>query len=164
MELTSYNHSYGQNAHHLVFVPKYRHKIFANKQVKLACEVFMNEAPKRYKFKIHALKVEVDHVHLFVECHPTIGPSKVAQLVKGYTSRLLFLEFPWLRSKLFRKGAFWTAGLFFRSVGDITSETIEHYIKNAQGQHKPNKQQLIRMIYAKRKAKSQKSLNQFLAA
>jgi putative transposase len=164
MELTSYNHSYGQNAQHLVFVPKYRHKIFANEQVKLACEVFMSEASKRYRFKIHALKVKIDHVHLFAEFHPTIAPSKSAQLVKGFTSRLLFLEFPWLRNRLFRKGAFWTAGLFFRSVGNVTAETIEHYIKKAQGQHKPNHQQLIRMIYAKRKAKSQKCLNHFFAA
>ena len=163
MELTSYNHSYGQNAQHLVFVPKYRHKIFANKQVKLACEVFMYEASKRYGFKIHALKVEIDHVHLFAEFHPTIGPSKAAQLVKGFTSRLLFLEFPWLRYKLFRKGAFWTAGLFFRSVGNVTADTINHYIKNAQCKHKPNRQQLIRLIYAKRKAKSQKRIDQFFA-
>jgi putative transposase len=164
MELTSYNHSYGQNAQHLVFVPKYRHNIFANEQVKLACEVFMYEASKRYKFKIHALKVEHDHMHLFAEFHPTISPSKAAQLIKGYTSRLLFLQFPWLRNTLFRKGSFWSSGLFFRSVGNVTAETIEHYIKNAQGKHKPNKQQLIRMVYARRKAKLQKRLDQFFAA
>ncbi|MBN4049087.1 IS200/IS605 family transposase [archaeon AH-315-M20] len=133
MELASYNHSYGQNAKHLVFVPKYTHKIFTNKQVKLACEVFMHEASKRYGFKVHILKVEYDPVHLFAELHPTIGPSKAAQLIKGYTSRLLFLEFPWLRNRLFRKGAFWSAGLFFRSVGNVTAETIEHYIEHAQG-------------------------------
>ena len=93
MKLTSYNHSYGQNAQHLVFVPKYRHKIFANEQVKLACEVFIHEASKRYKFKIYALKVELDHVHLFADFHPIVGPSKAAQLIKGFTSRLLLYDF-----------------------------------------------------------------------
>jgi putative transposase len=144
-------------------VPKYRHKIFANEQVRLACEVFIHEASKRYKFKIHALKLEIDHVHLFVESHPTISPSKAAQLVKGYTSRLLFLEFPWLRQSLFRKCAFWSAGLFFRSVGNVTADTIEHYIEHAQGVHKPNKQQLIRMIYARHKSRQQKRLDNFFA-
>jgi len=73
-----------------------------------------------------------DHVHLFVEVPPTRSVSKTLQLFKGISSYKLFRQHPWLR-KHFTKGYFWSPGKFFRSVGNVTAETIQHYISQSQG-------------------------------
>jgi len=73
-----------------------------------------------------------DHVHLFVEVPSTISVSKALQLFKGISSYKLFRQHPWLRNH-FRKGHFWSPGKFFRSVGNVTAETIQHYISQSQG-------------------------------
>ena len=70
-------------------------------------------------------------VHLFVEVPPTMSVSKALQLFKGISSYKLFRQHPWLR-KHFRKGHFWSPGKFFRSVGNVTAETIQHYIAESQ--------------------------------
>jgi len=73
-----------------------------------------------------------DHVHLFAEVPPTMCISKALQLFKGISSYKLFKKHPWLR-RHFRKGHFWSPGKFFRSVGNVTAETIQHYISQSQG-------------------------------
>jgi len=33
-------------------------------------------------------------------------------------------------------GSLWSSGKFFRSVGNVTADTIQHYIKESQGKTK----------------------------
>ena len=37
-------------------------------------------------------------------------------------------------------GNFWSSGKFFRSVGNVTADTIKHYIKDSQGKPKAKPQ------------------------
>jgi putative transposase len=41
LELRSFSHGYGQITYHIVLVPKYRYRIFYNKQVKKDCELIL---------------------------------------------------------------------------------------------------------------------------
>ena len=132
MELTSFNHGYGQNAQHFVFVSKYRYNIFSYEQIRVACYAILIDIANRYKFQVHELRVMPDHVHLFVELPPTISVSRAIQLFKGISSRVLFMLFPWI-TRWYKRRHFWTAGKFYRSVGNVTAETIEHYIRESQG-------------------------------
>jgi putative transposase len=85
----------------------------------------------RYGYKILALEIMEDHIHLFLEMHPMHSLSKTFQLFKGISARKLFWRFPSLKKELWG-GHPWTRGKFFRSVGEVTSEKIEFYIKCAQ--------------------------------
>jgi len=130
--LNNFRHGVGQNAYHLVWRPKYAKDPFKFALVRQDCEQFLYEIALRYGFEIYELQVMSDHVHLFVEIPPTMSVSKALQLFKGISSYKLFRQHPWLR-KHFRKGHFWSPGKFFRSVGNVTAETIQHYISQSQG-------------------------------
>jgi len=130
--LNKHNHGVGQNAYHLVWKPKYAKDPFKFDLVRMDCEQILYEIARKYDFEIYELQVMPDHVHLFVEVPPTMSVSKTLQLFKGISSFKLFRQHPWLR-KYFTKGHFWSPGKFFRSVGNVTAETIQHYISQSQG-------------------------------
>ena len=132
MELYSTQHGYGQNAYHLVFTPKCRYKYFKYPGVKNLCEKIFNEVAKKYNFKIYSLEIQPDHVHLFVDFPPSFSVSKVVQLFKGISAYRILHKFPSIRNTFLRRNHFWSAGKFYRSVGNVTAETIKHYIEESQ--------------------------------
>ncbi len=60
---------------------------------------------------------------------PQIYVSKIAQYIKGKTSRKMLQEFPAL-SKRFWGKHIWSRGYFAATSGAITDEMIMEYIKN----------------------------------
>jgi putative transposase len=60
---------------------------------------------------------------------PQISVSKIAQYLKGKTSRKILINFPEL-NKLFWGKHFWSRGYFATTSGSITDEMIMEYIKN----------------------------------
>lgn len=126
MELASFSHSYGQCAYHIVLVPYRRRKVFTNLANRV--EAIFQSIAHRYKLTLHALKVNSDHVHLFVSVPPTLSLSKLFQVLKGLSSYILFRELPGLRRNL--EGRLWSRGKFFRSIGSVTDDAIRYYIEN----------------------------------
>ena len=84
---------------------------------------------------IHAIEVVEDHVHLFLEFHPLTSLSEVVKFLKEGSPYRLFKLHPEPR-KRYLGGNLWSSGKFFRSVGNVTTETIKHYIKESQGKLK----------------------------
>ena len=132
MNLRNFSHGFGQLTYHVVFVPKYRRPIFNDAFVKKACEMLFRQIAKKYKFVIHELQIMPDHVHLFVEIKPDDQISKVVQLFKGISARRLFQRFPELTLRVSQKHI-WHPGKFYRSVGNVTADTVKHYIACSQG-------------------------------
>ena len=129
--LKHFGHSVGQNCFHFVWKPKYAMDPMKFYGVRCDVERFIREACERNKFEIFELNVQPDHVHLFCDIPHTIAVHRALQMLKGYSSYALLKKHPWLR-KYFRKGHFWSPGKFFRSVGNVTAETIRHYIAYSQ--------------------------------
>ena len=131
LELNSYSHGYGQITYHIVLVPKYRHKIFYGSVMKADCEKVIRGICDRKGYKVVSIHIGDDHVHLFLEFHPTDTLSGVIKQLKGESAVLLFRLHPELRKKLWN-GNLWSAGKFYRSVGNVTADTIKHYINESQ--------------------------------
>ena len=131
MSLRSFSHAYGESNYHIVLVPKYRRDIFIDTHVVRICKMVFQDIADQYGYHILALEIMKDHVHLFLEIHPTHSLSKTFQLFKGISARKLFWRFPSLKKKLWG-GHLWSRGKFFRSVGSVTSERVEYYIKESQ--------------------------------
>jgi putative transposase len=87
-------------------------------------------------YKIHAIEIVADHVHLFLEFHPRTSLSKVVQYLKGGSSHRLFKLHLELK-KQYWGGHLWSSGEFFRSLGNVTADTIKHHIEKSQGKPKP---------------------------
>ena len=136
MDLNSFSHGYGQIIYHIVLAPKYRFKIFYNKRVKKDCESILKNICVEKGYRMHAMEVVEDHVHLFLEFHPSTSLSEVVQYLKGGSSYRLFKLHPELREKYWG-GSLWSSGKFYRSIGNVTADTIKHYINDSQGKPKP---------------------------
>ena len=87
-------HSVGWNTWHFQWCTKYRYKIFKQEKLKNLCVVAIQEAAKRHSIGIIDLEVDVDHVHVIVGLPMTMSPTKALQLLKGFSSRLVFRFVP----------------------------------------------------------------------
>ena len=131
------NHSVGQNCFHLVWKVKYAYSFLNRLHLKKCVEGVIKLISMQNSWEIYELKVMPDHVHLFISFPPTITPSYVFSVLKAKTAGALFRNFPWLKT-YFRKGHFWSPGKFYRSVGNVTYDVIQNYIKYSQGSWKTN--------------------------
>jgi putative transposase len=108
-------------------VPKYRYRTFYNRQVKKDCRLILKNICVEQGYKIHAMEIVEDHVHLFLEFHPSMSLSKVVQYLKGGSSYRMFKLHPELK-KRYWGGNLRSSGKFFPSVGNVTADTIKHYM------------------------------------
>jgi putative transposase len=115
----------------MVWSPKYRYHVLKPQDIAKVCEGILRVTAQRYDITIHELRVMADHIHLFVEIPPRISPSKAFMYLKGISARVLFRRFKWLKEK-YPQGHLWSKGKFLRSIGSVTMETIEHYIKRSE--------------------------------
>jgi len=132
MRVYQHRRAVGQSAYHLVLIPKYRHKAFADAQVKKTCEIVLCDIAKQLNCVVHAIEVMDDHIHLFLDIDYRQALPNLFQRLKGTSARVLLLYFPELRKKYFWGGHLWSKGKFFRSVGCVTDETVKRYIEQSQ--------------------------------
>ena len=111
--------------YHFVFCPRYRRKIFDIPDVETRFKELTQTKCSELGIEILAIECHQDHVHLFLSCLPTQSPAFIMKEVKGASSRILREEFPVL-SKM---PSLWTRRYFVSTAGNVSSETIEWYVK-----------------------------------
>jgi len=134
----TYKHGIAWNICHLEWVTKYRYGVFSDLKLKNLCIILLYESAKRHNFELEEVEVQQDHVHVLAKLRPSLSPSKAMQLLKGYTSRLLFLlEEQRLRQWYFdcKERSLWSDGKFMGSVGHITLERAKEYMKMQEAHH-----------------------------
>jgi len=110
--------------YHVVWCPKYRRPVLVG-DIAARCDALLREKAAEHGWRIIALEVMPDHIHLFVKAGPKDSPSFVANQFKGYTSRVLRTEFPGLRSRL---PTLWSRSYFVATVGAVSEKTVKQYI------------------------------------
>ena len=128
-----YATSVGNNLKHIQLTTKYRYKAMNQEKLKLYCKVSIEEACKRYKIKIVIIKVLEEHIHMIADCPRTISDSKIIQLIKGFSSYLLFRIYPTFMD-VYPRGHFWNEGYFMCSVG-ADFDRVFSYIENQDSIH-----------------------------
>src|ERR1700684_509212 len=73
--------------------------------------------------------VSPDHIHLLLAAPPILAPAKLAQYIKGRSSRHLQAEFPELRKQYWGQHM-WARGYFWATVGAVDEVTIKAYLEN----------------------------------
>lgn len=86
---------------------------------------------ERHGIKLVELRVLDDHVHCFVHVSARMSVSECVRFLKGGSS---FGVRNYIK-KMRRYKALWSRGYFYRSVGNVTAEVVENYIRNSQGKH-----------------------------
>lgn len=114
--------------YHMVWITKYRKAVLTGQIARRAREVIRG-ACEANDVKILAGHVSKDHVRLLVSVPPHLSASKLAQHVKGATSRKLLMEYKELNQQFWGRHL-WARGYFVASSGNVTDEVIAEYIRN----------------------------------
>ena len=112
--------------YHVVWCPKYRRKVLTN-GVDDRLKELLFECAANLSVEILEMEIMPDHVHILMEVNPQFGIHKAVKSFKGYTSKILRSEFPFLKTKM---PTLWTNSYFVSTVGGASPEAIKQYIEN----------------------------------
>jgi len=117
--------------YHIVWCPKYRHNLLVREIKDFLVECIETIATTK-GWKVLELRVQPDHIHLFISAPPLDSPIAIVKILKGTTALRLFKKFPLLCQK-FRKGNFWSPSYYIGTAGHVSAKTIQRYIENQRG-------------------------------
>ena len=140
-QLVKISHGVSQNTYHLIWVTKYRYPTFQSDGMKKVCRIAIYDTARRHNIEIFECKVMRDHVHLFVRLPRTMCISKAFQLLKGCSSHKIRNYQPWRK----KYKALWSSFTFSRTVGSVTGNVIEHYIKESNTYGRYGSQRSLKM-------------------
>lgn len=115
---------------HLVFVTKYRRKVF-NRNTLNALRRIFDDVCKKFEVTLIEFEGEKDHVHLLVHYPPKVSLSKLVNTLKGVSSRLLRKNFNYLH-QYYWKGVLWSPSYFAGTCGGAPLSIIKQYIQNQE--------------------------------
>ena len=116
---------------HLVFVTKYRRKVFT-KEILSDLESIFSKICNDFEAKLVEFDGEHDHVHLLVNYPPKVAISKLVNSLKGASSQVIRKKgYPSIQNALWG-GNLWSRSYFAGSCGGAPIEVIRQYIEQQQ--------------------------------
>ena len=116
---------------HLIFVTKYRKKLFQDQRYADDVKQFLYDAARQRQYKIIRMETDQDHVHMLIGYCPSITVSEmVRQLKQDSTYQMWKVYEKYLKKQYWKKKILWSDGYFACSIGQVSQETIEKYIQN----------------------------------
>lgn len=112
---------------HLVFVTKYRRRVFTGAALDIVDEV-MRSVCADFNVKLAAFEGEDNHVHLLVNYPPQVQLSKLVNSLKGVSSRVLRQRMPSISDRYY-KNVLWSPSYFAASCGGAPLSVIKQYVE-----------------------------------
>ena len=112
---------------HLVFVTKYRRKVFTKQQLDYMQTIFVDVC-ENFEAELVEFDGEKDHVHLLVNYPPKVAISKLVNSLKGVSSRMLRKKFDSIH-RFYWKGVLWSPSYFAGSCGGAPIDIVKKYIE-----------------------------------
>lgn len=126
---------YRRNAHsvtlinyHFVWCPKRRKPVLKG-EIKHRAQQIIFDLCVENEWRLIALEIMPDHIHLFLEAKPSYAPSVIIKRIKGRLSHHLRKEFP----ELLKLPTLWTPSYFCATTGNASTETVKKYIESQRG-------------------------------
>jgi putative transposase len=118
---------------HLVFVAKYRRKVFDGDAIDRLRGMFAKVCTD-FEASLVEMDGESDHVHLLVEYPPKVSVSALVNSLKGASSRRLRSERPDIKGRYW-KNMLWSPSYFAASCGGAPIGIVRQYIEQQQTPH-----------------------------
>lgn len=115
----------------MVFVTKYRHRVFADRHLNRMEEI-MRAVCADFEVEMVEFNGEANHVHLLVNFPPKVALSRLVNSLKGVSSRRLRQEFPDLVRHYWRAQRLWSGSYFAGSVGGAPISVLRQYIEQQE--------------------------------
>ena len=130
-QLKSHHHCVYKLTFHLVLVTKYRKTCFTDEILNRLKEI-VTDLCQKWEVELLEFNGEADHVHLLLDMHPNIMPSKFINNLKTVTSRLIRKEFSDHLTKYYWQPVLWTRAYCLLTTGGTTIDTIRQYIEKQE--------------------------------
>ena len=114
--------------YHIVWCTKYRRNVLTA-GVDDDCKRLLTDLAEEYSFRILAMEVMPDHVHVLIDAKPQFYISDMVKIIKGSLARHLFLLHPEMKKKLWG-GHLWNPSYCVVTVSDRSREQVEKYIES----------------------------------
>ena len=119
---------------HLVFVTKFRKRVF-KKEILVSTREIFKSVCRDFGAELIEFEGEKDHVHLLVNYPPKVSISKLVNSLKGVSARLLRKKgYPTIVKYLWGRNL-WSPSYFAGSCGGAPISIIRQYI---EGQNTPS--------------------------
>lgn len=118
---------------HLVFVTKYRKKVFTNEILEDLKAIF-EDVCRTFEVELVEMNGKTEQhadksfVHLLLNYPPKVSISKLVNSLKGVSSRLIRKQHPEL-AQYYWKGGLWSPSYFAGSCGGAPLSIIKQYIE-----------------------------------
>src|SRR6056297_2553407 len=123
MDYDRSNHSKFLILYHIILVTKYRHKILNLINIK--------NIEKESHFGILEMEVDIDHIHFLIKSKPKYSVSQIIRrLKKNSTIQTWKYYNNILKNYYWNENVLWSDGYFVCTIGNISKETIQKYIRN----------------------------------
>ena len=129
--MKSHYHCVYKLTYHLVLVTKYRKKCLSNEMLNRLEEIVKKNCAD-WEIDLLEFNGEAVHIHLLLEMHPNIMPSKFINNLKTVSSRLIRKEFEEELKPYYWKPVLWTRAYCLLTTGGATIDVIREYIKNQE--------------------------------
>lgn len=128
MSLVRSSHAIYEIRYHFMWATKYRKPVLTQKIQNQLRRVF-HEIAFQYDLQIDTMGFEKDHCHLLVVAPPRYAPSRVVQILKSLSTKIMLKEAKELK-KYYWGGEIWTGGYMLKTVGEgINAENTRKYIQ-----------------------------------
>jgi putative transposase len=126
--MKSHYHCVYKLKYHLVLVTKYRRPCLTQVMLQRLQQMCIDLLQK-WDVTLEEFGGEADHVHLMLDMHPNIMPSRLVNNLKTVTSRLLRKEFADHLKAYYWKPVLWTRAYCLISAGGAPLEILQQYIQ-----------------------------------
>ena len=112
---------------HLVFVTKYRRKVFDPGAIQ-RLKVMFEKVCTDFEAQLVEINGKAEHVHLLIHYPPKHSVSSMVNSLKGVSSRLLRIERPDIE-KRYWKNVLWSPSYLAASCGDAPLGISKQYVE-----------------------------------
>ena len=119
--------------YHIVWIPKYRHRILNPGVSAYLRELFPKIVEEIPGCEVVKYSLQVDHLHIVMVILPKYEVSDVVARIKQRTSSELRKKFGWLGRRYWKENVVWSPGYFVSTIG-VERERILKYIEHQERQ------------------------------
>ena len=125
-DIHSLSHTKWECKYHIVFVPKYRRKVFFG-QKRYEIGKIIRELCRWKGVDLLEAEACPDHIHILVEIPPKFSISNFMGFLKGKSSLMIYEKWGDMKYK-YRNRQFWCRGYYVSTIGK-NEKKIAEYIK-----------------------------------
>ena len=116
---------------HLIFVTKYRKKIFKSDKRADDVKQILHDVVKKHAYEIIQMETDKDHVHILLGYSPKASVSNIVKQLKQYSTYQMWnYHEEYLSKQYWKHKILWSDGYFACSIGQVSQEIIEKYIQS----------------------------------